>query len=122
MMSIRARETPRRRAVDPKTGRLYRIVRLGRATRHTFSAPPRQLQQACLDNVAIVPASLLPHKAEWQALANSLPAGSTVIVLPRKPGAARAALERISSQLSAHGSRVMTIHHDYDDAWEVRQV
>jgi hypothetical protein len=120
MMSRRAPGALQQRAVDPKTGRLYRIVRSGRATRGTFAAPPRQLRQARFDNLAIVPASLLPQKAEWQALANSLPAGSTVIVLPRKPGTARAALERISNQLSAHGSRVMTIHHDHGDAWTVR--
>ncbi|MCC6178994.1 MAG: hypothetical protein IT305_27105 [Chloroflexi bacterium] len=120
MLTSRAHRTPQIRRVDQKTGRLYRIVRRGRAARREFSAPPSQLRPARLDNLAIVPASLLPHKAEWQAFANSLPAGSTVIVLPPKPGAARAALERISNRLSAHGSRVMTIHHDHGDAWEVR--
>ena len=48
-------------------------------------------------------------KAEWQALANALPAGSTLIVLPDKPGAARTALERVSRSLAAHGSRVTTV-------------
>ena len=117
---IRARRTPQQRAVDPKTGRLYRIVRGTRATNRSFAAPPVQLRRARLDNLAIVPASLLPHKAEWQALANSQPTGSTVIVLPPKPGTARAALERIGSRLSAHGTRVTTIQHSHDDAWEVK--
>src|SRR5947209_4304738 len=95
---------PHRRPVDPKTGRLYRILgpaptsarsstRL--AAPRSFSAPPPALHKAHLDNLAIVPASLLPDKSEWQALANALPAGSTLIVLPIKPGAARAALERV---------------------------
>ena len=112
---------PQQRAVDPKTGRLYRI--LGPATAsarsstrpsypRSFGAPPPALHKAHLDNLAIVPASLLPDKAEWQALANALPAGSTLIVLPGKPGAARTALERVSRSLSAHGSRVTTIEQD----------
>ena len=120
VLSILDRHAPQRRAVDPKTGRLYRIVRRTPAARLAFEAPPRALRRAQLDNLAIVPASLLPQKAEWQALANSLPSGSTVIVLPSKPGTARTALERISNQLSAHGARVMTIQHDRGEAWEVR--
>ena len=96
------------RVVDPLTGRLYRVV--GSARR--FRPPPKALRGARLDNLAIVPASLLPHKAEWQALANNLPSGSTLIVLPRTPGAAREALERVSSDLSAHGSRVTTVEQD----------
>ena len=78
-------------------------------TRPSFSQPPQALREAHLDNLAIVPASLLPDKAEWQALANTLPAGSTLIVLPSKPSAARAALEQVSRSLSAHGSRVTII-------------
>ena len=107
-----------RRAVDPTTGRPDRIPGPAPASARSsaspaapraFSAPPPALHKAHLDNLAIVPASLLPDKAEWQALANALPAGSTLIVLPDKPGAARAALERVSRSLAAHGSRVTTI-------------
>jgi hypothetical protein len=35
-----------------------------------------------LDNIAIVPASLLPYMTQWQAMANSLAHGETLIVLP----------------------------------------
>ena len=100
------------RAVDPKTGRLYRILGPARAVPRSFGAPPPALRKAHLDNLAVVPASLPLEKAEWQALANALPAGSTLIVLPGKPGAARAALERVSRSLAAHGSRVTTIEQD----------
>jgi hypothetical protein len=75
-----------RRAVDPKTGRLYRILGPAKAAPRSFGAPPPALRKAHLDNLAIVPASLLPGKAEWQALANALPAGSTLIVLPGRLG------------------------------------
>jgi hypothetical protein len=110
-----------RRAVDPKTGRLYRILGPARAVPRSFGAPPPALRTAHLDNLAIVPASLLPEKAEWQALANTLPAGSTLIVLPDKPGAARAALERVSRSLAAHGSRVTTIEQHERQPPRVRQ-
>ena len=110
------------RAVDPKTGRLYRVLgpaasmprspRPSRDASPSFSPLPLPIRKAHLDNLAIVPASLLPDKAEWQALANTLPAGSTLIVLPSKPSAARAALEQVSRSLSAHGSRVTTIEQD----------
>ena len=93
------------RAVDPRTGRLYRVV----GPAQHFQSPPKALQRARLDNLAIVPASLLPEKTEWQALANTLPAGSTLIILPSKPSAARAALEQVSRNLSAHGSHVTTV-------------
>lgn len=46
------------RAVDPRTGRLYRVV--GPA-RH-FHSPPKALQRARLDNLAIVPASCSPRR------------------------------------------------------------
>ena len=107
------------RAVDPRTGRLYRVLgpatptarssRSSRGASPLFNPPPLPIRSARLDNLAIVPASLLPEKAEWQALANALPAGSTLIVLPDKPGAARTALERVSRSLAAHGSRVTTV-------------
>ena len=122
--------TPQRRAVDPKTGRVYRILapapaaaRLstGLAAPRSFGAPPPALRKAHLDNLAIVPASLLPEKAEWQALANTLPARSTLIVLPGKPGAARTALERVSRSLAAHGSRVTTVEQDERQPQGIRQ-
>ena len=78
----------------------------------SFTPPPQALHKAKLDNLALVPASLLPYKQEWQALANTLPSGSTLIVLPAKPGAARKALERVSSQISSKGSRVTTVQQD----------
>lgn len=62
-----------------------------------------------LDNIALVPASLLPYKARYQALANQLPAGEILIVLPRCPGRERAILERSGQLLVAKGRRVTLI-------------
>jgi hypothetical protein len=48
------------------------------------SHPPRTLQQpgVKLDNIALVPASLLSKKAAYQAFANRLPPGELLVVLP----------------------------------------
>ena len=98
----------RRRAVDPRTGRLYRVVekpaRLG--------APPPALRRARLDNLALIPGSLLPFKKEWQALANQLPEGSTLIILPSSHGSARQTLEKVSRSMKAKGQRVTTLSQD----------
>jgi len=38
---------------------------------YTLIQPPKVLQKARLDNIAIVPASQLPCKAVWQHVANT---------------------------------------------------
>jgi hypothetical protein len=74
-----------------------------------FTRPPRRLRQAKLDNVALVPASLLPFKSEWQALANQLPAGAVLVVLPAEGGSPRRILETVTTPLEAKGHRVTTL-------------
>jgi hypothetical protein len=51
---------------------------------YRLSRPPRSLRRPTvhLDNVAVVPASLLPFRAHWQNVANELPDGEILIVLP----------------------------------------
>jgi hypothetical protein len=78
--------------------------------RRRFSKPPHALRRpgVRLDNVAVVPASLLPFKHEWQAVANGLPHGS---VLPCSTTSARQKkiLERVSTHLKSKGRRVTTL-------------
>jgi hypothetical protein len=38
-----------------------------------LSRPPKAVRKARLDNVALVPASLLPRKGKYQRIANNLP-------------------------------------------------
>ena len=64
-----------------------------------------------LDNVALVPASLLPYKAQWQQLANELPRGSVLIITPLT-GPQETTLQKISTHLQAHGRRVKTLASD----------
>ncbi len=74
-----------------------------------FTAPPRVVRKAKLDNLALVPDSLLPFEKERQELANQLPAGSTLIILPSSDSSARRTLEKVSSMLKAKGHRVRTL-------------
>jgi hypothetical protein len=70
------------------------------------------------DNVALVPASLLPYKAQWQRIANELPVGSVLIIAPLA-GPRHATLQHVATQLRSRGRRVRTLPaRDFPDpAW-----
>jgi hypothetical protein len=88
------------RPMDPKTGRLYRVV----------SSPPPALRKARLDNLALLPASLLPFKAEYQAIANQQAPGTILVVLPANDSLPRRTLERLVMDMQAKGQRVRVQH------------
>jgi hypothetical protein len=77
----------------------YRIKRAPRALRR-----PGIL----LDNVALVPASLLRYKKEWQAVANGLPHGSVLVCSTTNPRQQKI-LEQVSTHLKSKGHRVTTL-------------
>jgi hypothetical protein len=62
-----------------------------------------------LGNLAVVPASLLPYKARWQAAANNLPEGTVLVVLPRTNGTARQSAEMVVRYLQAEGRAVVVM-------------
>ncbi len=97
----------RRRAVDPRTGRLYRIIRPAR-----LASPPTAVRRARLDNLALVPASLLPYKEQWQQLVDQLPDGTTLIVLPVAESPQRTTLQMVARGLRAKGQSVTTVQAD----------
>ena len=75
----------------------------------TFTRPPRALRRARPDNLALVPASLLPFKAIYQQLANDLPTGTTLIVVDEalsKPGQT---LGNVATQIKAKGHQVRVV-------------
>ena len=78
--------------------------------RSRFSKPPRALRRpgVRLDNIALVPASLLPYKKEWQAVANDLPAGS-VLLCSTTSQRQQQVLERVSKHLQRKGHQVRTL-------------
>jgi hypothetical protein len=90
------------RSTDPRTGRLYRIVR----PPQQLGSPPPALRKARLDNLALLPASLLPFKAKYQAIANQQPEGTTLVVLPAGDSLPRRTLEQVAARLRAKGQPV----------------
>src|SRR5438067_13927086 len=72
-----------------------------------FSEPPTRLKKAKLDNIALVPASLLKNKAIYQPIANDLPTGSVLCV----PGTQRQQkiMAKVTSFFRDHGRSVITM-------------
>ena len=73
---------------------------------YSFSEPPARLKKARLDNIALVPASLLKNKAIYQPIANTLPTGSVLVV----PGTLRQQkiMSKVTSFFRSHGRQVLS--------------
>ena len=54
----------------------------------------------------------LPFKAQWQAIANDLPRGDVLMVLPHHNTAAGQTLETVATDLRARGHHVTTLPAD----------
>ena len=65
--------------------------------------------QVQLDNITLVPAHLLPRKAEYQALANELPRGDIRVVLPPADSRERPTMERVAQLFRAKGRHVTVL-------------
>ncbi len=76
---------------------------------HSFQRPPVPLLKAKLDNIAIVPASLLPFKEKWQEVANALPKGSILICHSETNTAQKLTLEKVAAQWRGKGHAVTTL-------------
>jgi hypothetical protein len=76
---------------------------------YRFTNPPRALRKSKLDNIALVPASLLPFRQQYQEIANELPEGAVLICLPPSEKPQRLVLERVAANLRAEGYRVTTL-------------
>ena len=68
--------------------------------------------QVRVDNLALVPASLLPYKAHYQKLANQLPAGAVLVVLPTDETPEKQALQQAAARFLAKGHPVTTLSTD----------
>jgi hypothetical protein len=83
--------------------------RYHRPFRYKFTRPPRALLRAQLDNIAIVPASMLPLKALWQRVANQLPQGGVLLCHSPKNARQTKLLERVEEVLHQQGHAVMNL-------------
>ena len=62
--------------------------------------------QVQLNNLTLVPASLLPRKADYEALADRLPRGEVLLVLPPAGSAERTTMRRVAQLFRAKGRHV----------------
>jgi hypothetical protein len=69
---------------------------------------PRALRrpQVKLDNLTLVPASLLPRKADYEAIADQLPRGEVLLVLPSAGSPERRTMQRVAQLFRAKGRHV----------------
>ncbi len=74
---------------------------------YPLTEPPVILKKVRLDNIALVPASLLPLKGTYQSVANSYPTGSVLFV----PGTLKQKkiVATITQFFRAHGRSVITL-------------
>lgn len=62
------------------------------------------------DNLAVVPASLLPHKVSYQRYANTLLRGQVLLIVPKDASPAkRDALAKVAASLQERGHGVRTL-------------
>jgi hypothetical protein len=71
--------------------------------------PPRAVRHARLDNIALVPASLLPKKGKYQTIANNLPTGGVLICQAQKKQRIARILERVARFFQENGHVVKTL-------------
>lgn len=74
-----------------------------------FVRAPRTVRKARLDNIALVPASLLPRKGKYQRIANNLPKGGVLICETHKRQRITHILSRVATWLSENGHFVRTL-------------
>ncbi len=63
-----------------------------------------------LDNITLVPASLLPFKARWDQFTHTLPAGEALLVIPPGDTPLHQTLRAIVPHLRAQGRHVTAVH------------
>lgn len=72
-----------------------------------ISEPPARLKKARLDNIALVPASLLPLKVTYQSLANTYPTGSVLCIQGTQRQ--QKIMAKVTSFFRDHGRSVITM-------------
>jgi hypothetical protein len=77
-----------------------------------FRKPPQLLLKAKLDNIAIVPASMLPFKEVWQKLANNLPQGAVFLCHAKENKKQSKIIEKVGEIFRAKGISVTNLSMD----------
>ena len=83
--------------------------RYRRPYRYRVTHPPKALRKAKLDNIAIVPASMLPLKGAIQHLLNNLPQGGVFLCHVTANAKQKRVLERVGEVFEQHGHAVTNL-------------
>jgi hypothetical protein len=86
--------------------------RYNRGYRYRLTNPPQALLKTRMDNIAIVPASMLGLKALWQTAANTLPQGGVLLCHTQQNTRQRKLLERVGEAFKEQGHAVMNLPVD----------
>ena len=73
---------------------------------YQFTKPPKALLKARLDNIAIVPASMLPFQKTLQELINTLPQGAVLLCHAEENTRQRKLLEQVEETFRQQGHAV----------------
>ena len=76
---------------------------------YPIGRPPRAVRRARLDNIALVPASLLPRKGKYQTIANNLPKGGVLICQTEQKHRISAILENVAAFFRQNGHFVKSL-------------
>lgn len=83
--------------------------RYNRGHRYRFTNPPKAILKARLDNIAIVPASMLPLTPIIKEKVNTLPKGGVVLCYTAENTRQRKLLERVGETFRVQGHVVRSM-------------
>ena len=83
--------------------------RFNRGYRYSLTNPPQALRKARLDNIAIVPASMLPLTQILKEKVNTLPKGGVFLCDARENSRQRKILQRVEETFREHGHAVKSM-------------
>jgi hypothetical protein len=77
--------------------------------RYRLTNPPKALLKARLDNIAIVPASMLPLTQTLKEKVNTLPKGGVFLCYAQENSRQKKILERVEETFREHGHAVKSM-------------
>ena len=90
-------------------GHKFMRDRYARSYRYRLTNPPKALLKVRMDNIAIVPASMLPLTQIVKEKANTLPKGGVFLCYAQENSRQRKILERVEGTFREHGHAVKSM-------------
>jgi hypothetical protein len=83
--------------------------RINRSYHYRLTNPPKAILKARMDNIAIVPASMLPLTNILKERVNTLPKGGVFLCYTQENSRQRKILERVEETFREHGHTVKSM-------------